>query len=163
MNTADTTRIAIDQLLDQVAHHGHAATAALDAGDHARAHDELSSARSLLDIACILTDPDTATTCFAIGETSPTGERHTGPRGRDRERLNAYTGPDGIGQLDLDAKICVPLGNAGFDTITDLQLAVSAGTIKDVPGIGPKRIQEIADALAAYDAPRLRAVPPAAS
>jgi hypothetical protein len=152
MNTADTTRIAIDRLLDEVNHRANAAVQALDAGDHTRAHDELASARSLLDVAYILTDP----------ETPHATERHSGPRGRDRERLEAYTGADGIGQLDLDAKICIPLGHAGFDTISDLRLALAAGTIRDVPGIGPKRIQGIVEALAAHDGPQLRAVPPAA-
>jgi hypothetical protein len=139
MSTTQATRTAVERLLDEAAHRGHTATRALDASDETRAHDELASARSLLDVACILTDPE-----------------ETLHPGRDPERLERYTAPDGLSQLDLDAGIVIMLGRAGLDTIPDLRQALDAGTITDIRGIGPRRVQLLTEALAAFDAPRLR-------
>jgi hypothetical protein len=162
VDTPDATRQAVSRLLAEAHCRTELAEQALEAGDQAKAHDEFGSARALLEVVCILTDPDPQQTP-ARHDTEPhradTPALPAVPDTRERERLERFTGPGGLRELEFeDGTLCVRLRKGGIDTIEDLRLALKAGTIEHIVGIGAKRIAAITETLARHDRKHLSVV-----
>lgn len=58
MSTIDVTAQAIGRLLEEAHHRTHRGDEALGGGDRALALDEYQSAKSLMEVVCILLDTD---------------------------------------------------------------------------------------------------------
>jgi len=155
MDTQDATRQAVSRLLAEAHYRTELAEQALEAGDQAKAHDEFGSARALLEVVCILTDPEPQQPPARRDREShraDTPALPAVPDAHERERLERFTGPGGLRELDFDdTTLCVRVRRGGIDTIEELRLALSAGTIEHIPGIGPKRIAMLAEALERHD------------
>lgn len=54
----------------------------------------------------------------------------------------------GIGEVRLDGPTFEALRRAGVHTSAQLEEGLAAGTLSDVPGIGPSRLRDITDGLA---------------